>query len=288
MQHLEPHANTQASGLQLQRTAHPVQVIAVTAGKGGVGKTNVSANLAIALAKQKKRVMLLDADLGLANVDVLLGVHSKNNIGDVLAGECQLTDIIVEGPGGIKIIPSSSGTQALTQLSSLEHSGIISAFGELSQHLDVLVIDTAAGISDSVVSFTRSAQEVVVVVCDEPTSITDAYALIKVMSRDHNVNRFHVLANMVNTAKEGRDLFVKLNRVTDQFLNVQLDYLGAISFDEYLRKAVKQQKPVITAYPSSQCSREIKKIAEKVAEWPVNFTDNGNTRFFLEQLITMN
>ncbi len=163
---------------------HPVQVIAVTGGKGGVGKTNVSVNLSLALAELGRRVMLLDADLGLANVDVLLGLTPKHTLADVIEGRCELRDVLLQGPGGIRIVPAASGTQSMVHLSPAQHAGLIQAFSDIGDNLDVLVIDTAAGIGESVVSFVRAAQEVLLVVCDEPTSITDAYALIKLLNRD--------------------------------------------------------------------------------------------------------
>jgi len=150
---------------------HPVQVIAVTGGKGGVGKTNVSVNLSLALAELGRRVMLLDADLGLANVDVLLGLTPKRTLADVIEGRCELRDVMLQGPGGVRIVPAASGTQSMVHLAPAQHAGLIQAFSEVGDNLDVLVIDTAAGIGDSVVSFVRAAQEVLLVVCDEPTSI---------------------------------------------------------------------------------------------------------------------
>ena len=173
---------------------NPVKVIAVTSGKGGVGKTNVSVNLSVAMSDAGKRVMLLDADLGLANVDVLLGLQPHSNLSHVIDGERNLEEIIVEGPGGLMIVPASSGITRLASLTPAEHGGLIRAFSELSHPLDVLIVDTAAGVSDAVISFTRAAQEVIVVVCDEPASITDAYALIKVLNRDYGLHRFQVLA----------------------------------------------------------------------------------------------
>lgn len=288
MQRFEKQQMDQAHGLRTGYRQKPVQVIAVTAGKGGVGKTNVSVNLAVSLSKANQRVMLLDADLGLANVDVLLSLHAKQNIADVMSGECDLQDIVIEGPSGIKVIPASSGTQTLSQLTHLDHAGLINAFNDFADDLDYLIIDTAAGISDTVTSFVRSAQEVVVVVCDEPTSITDAYALIKVLSKDYRVSKFHVLANMVQTAQEGRDLFAKLTRVADRFLNVSLDYMGYIPFDPYLRKSVKQQKSVTNAYPSSPSAREFKKIADTIVHWPANIDCSNQSTFFLERLISHN
>jgi len=178
---------------------HPVQVIAVTGGKGGIGKTNVSVNLSLALADMGRRVVLLDADLGLANVDVLLGLKPKATLADVLEGKCDLRDVMVTGPGGIRIVPAASGAANMVSLSPQQHAGLIQAFSEIGDNIDVLVVDTAAGIGDSVVSFVRAAQEALIVVCDEPTSITDAYALIKLLNRDHGMTRFRVLANMVGT-----------------------------------------------------------------------------------------
>lgn len=263
----------------------PVQVIAVTGGKGGVGKSNVSVNLAIALAEMGQRVVVLDADLGLANIDVLLGITSKRNIADVLSGECSLKDILVEGPAGIKIVPAASGTQKMVSLNAMEHAGLINAFSELAYDIDVLIVDTAAGISDGVVSFLRAAQEVLFVVCDEPTSITDAYALIKLMNRDYGVNRFRVLANMVRTPEEGRHLFSKLTKVADRFLDVALQYEGAIPYDEAVRKAVQRQRAVLDAYPRAKASLAYKALAQRTQSWPLPSSPRGHLEFFVERLV---
>ncbi|BCA95856.1 site-determining protein [Legionella antarctica] len=276
----------QASGLRNLSRTKPVKVIAVTAGKGGVGKSNVSVNLAVALAQLNKSVMLLDADLGLANVDIMLGLHTKYNLSHVIQGICHLSDIILQGPNGIRVIPAASGTEFMTQLTQAEHAGIIDAFNELTDDLDYMIIDTAAGISDTVLSFARSSQELIVVVCDEPTSLTDAYALIKVMSKRYEWIHFHVLANMVRSLKDGRDLFNKLFRVSEQFLDVHLNYLGAIPFDENVHKAVKKQKPVLVAYPDSPATASLRELAEAVNNWPFKPLLGGNTSFFLERLVS--
>lgn len=275
----------QASGLRNLSRTKPVRVIAVTAGKGGVGKSNVSVNLAVALAQLNKNVMLLDGDLGLANVDIMLGLHTKYNLSHVIQGICHLSDIILQGPSGIRVIPAASGTEFMTQLTPAEHAGIIDSFNELTDDLDYMIIDTAAGISDTVLSFTRSSQELIVVVCDEPTSLTDAYALIKVMSKRYEWTHFHILANMVRNLKDGRDLFNKLFRVSEQFLDVHLDYLGAIPFDEHVHKAVKKQKPVLIAYPDSSASASLRELAQGVNNWPFKPLLGGNTSFFLERLV---
>ncbi len=264
---------------------HPVQVIAVTGGKGGVGKTNVSVNLCMALADLGRRVMLMDADLGLANVDVLLGLKPQKTLADVIAGECELRDVLLQGPGGIRIVPAASGTQAMVSLSSMEHAGLIQAFSDISDNVDVLVVDTAAGIGDSVISFVRAAQEVLLVVCDEPTSITDAYALIKLLNRDYGIMRFRVLANMVHSPQEGRNLFAKLTKVTDRFLDVALQYVGAVPYDEVVRKAVQKQKAVYEAFPRSKAALAFKALAQKVDAWPLPANPRGHLEFFVERLV---
>lgn len=264
---------------------HPVQVIAVTGGKGGIGKTNVSVNLSLALAEMGRRVVLLDADLGLANVDVLLGLKHKATLADVLEGKCDLRDVLVTGPGGVRIVPAASGAANMVSLNHQQHAGLIQAFSEIGDNIDVLIVDTAAGIGDSVVSFVRAAQEVLVVVCDEPTSITDAYALIKLLNRDYGMTRFRVLANMVGTPQEGRMVFAKLAKVTDRFLDVALQYVGAIPFDEAVRKSVQKQRAVFEAFPRSKASLAIRAIAQKVDAWPLPANPRGHLEFFVERLV---
>ncbi len=263
----------------------PVKVIAVTGGKGGVGKTNVSVNLSLALGSLGHRTVLMDADLGLANVDVMLGLRPQYNISDVLDGTCALKDIMLDAGENVKIVPASSGTQEMTALSAHEHAELIHAFNEVADEIDALVIDTAAGISDSVVSFVKAAQEVLVVVCDEPTSITDAYALIKLLNRDYKMTRFRVLANMVRTEQEGRNMFGKLLTVTDRFLDVTLQYVGSIPYDENVRKAVQRQVAVLKAFPKSKAALAYRQLANKVNGWPVQTVPRGHLEFFVERLV---
>ncbi|MGR9051509.1 MAG: MinD/ParA family protein [Gammaproteobacteria bacterium] len=275
----------QAAGIRNMKTTHPVKVIAVTSGKGGVGKTNLSVNLGLALSALGRRVALLDADMGLANVDVLLGMYPKYNLSHVLKGEKSLNDIIVKGPSGLQVIPASSGLQHMSDLSTAEQAAIIRAFGDLDRDLDALIVDTAAGISPSVVNFARACQEVVIVVCDEPTSLTDAYAFVKLLNRDYGLSRFHILANMVATEQQGRALFLKLTKVTDRYLDVMLNLAGVVPFDENLRKSVQQQNPVFLSYPSSKASLALKQVAAQIDRWPLKAGAGGYLEFFVERMI---
>jgi flagellar biosynthesis protein FlhG len=276
----------QASSLRRMNQSRLIKVIAVTGGKGGVGKTNVTLNTAISLAQQGKRVMVLDADLGLANVDVLLGLRVEKNLSHVLSGECTLDEVLVEGPYGIKIAPASSGSQSMTELTPTEHAGLIRAFSELQSQIDVLIVDTAAGISDMVLSFSKAAQDIIMVVCDEPTSLTDAYALIKILNKEHGIFRFKIVANMVRSMREGDELFSKLTKVTNRFLDVALELVAVIPFDENVRKSVRKQKAIVEAFPTSPAAMAIRRLAKNTIQWPIPNQPGGHLEFFLEQLVT--
>lgn len=275
----------QASSLRRMNQSRLIKVIAVTGGKGGVGKTNITLNTAISMAKMGKRVMVLDADLGLANVDVMLGLRVEKNLSHVLSGECTLDDVLVQGPHGVLIAPATSGTQAMTELSATEHAGLIRAFSELRTNIDVLIVDTAAGISDMVLSFSRASQDIMMVVCDEPTSLTDAYALIKLLNREHGVFKFKIVANMVRNMREGQELFAKLSKVTNRFLDVALELVATVPYDENIRKSVRRQKAIVDAFPSSPASVAIKGLADKALHWPIPNQPGGHLEFFLEQLV---
>lgn len=275
----------QAQGIRQLNASQPVRVIAVTSGKGGVGKSNITVNLAVAMSQSGERVMVMDADMGLANIDVLLGVSPKLNLSHVIQGECSLEETIIDGPAGIKIIPASSGSASMSDLTPAENAGVIRSFSELTQPVDTLIIDTAAGLSDSVVSYLRAAREIIVVVCDEPASITDAYAMIKVMNRDYGIQRFHVLSNQAVGIAQGRELYMKLARVSDKYLDVTLDFLGSVPYDDYLKKAVQKQKCVIEIYPRSPSALAFRQIAKKALQWPIPKTMEGHLEFFIERLI---
>ncbi len=280
--------NNIMNSAQLSAAEHKVRCIAITGGKGGVGKTNISINLATSFSQLNKRVILLDADFGLANVDVVLGLAPENNLLHVLENKCSLQDILLDGPENIKIVPASSGIKRMANLNSLEQSGLISAFSEIGDQVDVMIIDTAAGISDSVVHFARAAGEVVVVVCDEPASIADAYALIKVLSRDYAVNKVSVISNQVESKAHGEMLFNQMLKVINKYLDVSVSYLGAVPEDVYLKKAVKRQLAVTSAYPRSRASEAFREIAKKMNGRKIEEFSSGNLEFFAEQLVNIN
>jgi flagellar biosynthesis protein FlhG len=278
-------SRNQAETLMQLNSSRPVKVIAVTGGKGGVGKTTVSANLAVSIASQGRDVMLVDADLGLANVDVVLGLHTRFHLGHVVKGECSLEDAIVTGPHGLQVVPAASGIKHMANLSDAEQVGIIRAFSDLYHRVEVLVVDTAAGLHDSVLTFSQAAHHVVVVVCDEPASITDAYGLIKVLSREHGVQRFQILANQTRRAGEGPELYQKIARVCDRFLNVNLEFAGSVPYDEFLRRAVQRQTAVVEAYPASISSMALKNLALKADKWSVPKGARGHLEFFVERMV---
>ncbi|WP_240732594.1 MinD/ParA family protein [Dyella terrae] len=243
------------------------RAITVAGGKGGVGKSTVAVNLGMSLAMAGRDVMLLDADMGLANVDVLLGLSPSRHIGHLLDGTCGLKDLLLPAPHGLKVIPAGSGARRLAQMGTGEHAAVIRAFDELQDPPEYLLVDTAAGVSDNVVMFAAAADDVVLVVCDEPASLTDAYALTKVLSRDFRVRRFHVVANMVRHAGEARALYDKLARVCDRFLDVALDFMGTVPYDEHLRQAIRRQSAVVDMWPASRASRGFKQLAGVVDTW---------------------
>jgi flagellar biosynthesis protein FlhG len=271
--------------LENNKKMSAVKVIAVSSGKGGVGKTNVSVNLACQLARRGRRVLLMDADLGLANVDIMLGLRPKWNLSHVLEGKCTMQEVLVEGPNGIAIIPAASGIKKMAELGADQHAAIVRSVSELNDEYDVMIVDTAAGISDSVVTFSQASQYVLVVVTDELTSMADAYALIKVMNRDAGIQRFKILRNMVDGLDQARDGFERLNEVAQRFLDVTLEYAGYVPRDPYLIKADSRQKAVSDLYPGAESSLAFRKLAETVDKWEMPSGPSGKIEFFVDRLI---
>ena len=244
------------------------RVIAVTSGKGGVGKTSLSVNLAIMLSRMGKRVVVFDADFGLANVEVMLGIRPRYNLLDVIHNEKRIEEIITEGPNKIGFISGGSGVSELATLDSECIQSLILELTKLDTMYDVVIIDTGAGITDSVMEFVMVSPEVLLVVTQEPTSITDAYSLLKVLRRKEKFNplykKIHVVANRVDDADEGLEIFNKINTVSTKFLNTKLQYLGAVVQDRNASMAIIEQKPMVIAFPQSQASKDMTQVAYKL------------------------
>lgn len=277
--------STQSSNLKKTMQRKAPKVVAVCSGKGGVGKTNVAANLAVALSNRGRNTCLFDADISLANVDVLLGLQPLFNLSHVVSGEADLRSTIINGPGGIRIVPASSGSFAMTDLPVAGQVGIIQAFSELADQPEILVVDTAAGISPNVARFVQAAQHPIVVVRDEPASLTDAYALIKVFSQNYGISRFQVVTNQSRHRGDGRHLFQKLSRVTDHYLDVVLRHAGDIPEDRYLAKAVQEQRAVVEAYPRSDSGAAFLELASHIDKLPSAREASGGIEFFFERLL---
>jgi flagellar biosynthesis protein FlhG len=282
------HRRDQKSGTsgtrsRIKRTTN-ARVFAITSGKGGVGKTSIVANLGYAITKLGKKVLILDADLGLGNLDVLLGLAPRFNLSHVIMGEKSIEDILIEGPGEMKILPASSGIQELTNLTRKQKINVLTQLDQLIDSVDIFFIDTAAGISSNVMDFNVTAQDIVVVVSPEPTSITDAYALMKVLSLKYSEKVCKLLVNMTKREEEGREVFRQLHLVTDRFLDIQIEYLGCILNDENVTKGIKSQKIVSQLYPDTQASRCFRDLARKITAMPALNCPKDGSNLFLRHL----
>lgn len=262
-----------------------MRVIAVTGGKGGIGKTTLSVNLAIAMAKLQKKVMLFDADLGLANVDVLLGLNPAHNISDFLTGTCALNEVCMTGPHGLKIIPSSSGIQKFVELSVFESAELIRSFSVLSDQLDYLFIDMASGISTQVIDFTHAAQDILIIVCNDPSSLMDSYAIMKILHQKYARSRFGVVVNNVLNQREGFDVFSHFQAASSKFINVNMNYLGFVPQDDYVHLAARERNAVVDQFPQSDAAKAISNVAHNISEWHDERMIPGGIHFFFDRFI---
>jgi len=260
-----------------------VKTIAIA---GGVGKTNVAVNLAIAMRKLGREVMILDAEQGLSNIDVLFRLAPKHNIQHVLQGAMALRDVVVEGPHGVQILPVGSGVQELTALDEFQRMKLLEAFDTYDGDIDVLLINTAAGISENVAFFCIAAQEIVVVTSPEPTAIADAYALIEALYTRYQENEFHVLVNSVKGPEEAVEAFRRLSLATEKFLSISLDYLGYLPYNGSVPSAIRSQGPFITMYPQNQISRRITEIAKRFLGRTETEKVKGTLQFFIGNLLS--
>jgi flagellar biosynthesis protein FlhG len=257
-----------------------MRVISVTSGKGGVGKSSVVANLATTLAARGQKVLLLDGDFGLANLDIMLDVRSKGTIHDVLHGNLDPMDILAHVGPNLDVLPASSGVLEMTNLGLEDKARLLEIMQSLEDHYDYLLIDTGAGISDDVTWLNSSASEVIVVATPEPTSITDAYALIKVMNQKHKLKDFQLLVNQARSENEALRVYQQITAVSDRFLNVAIDYMGHLLWDDLMTHAVRQRKPIVSAYPSSNAAKNFQRLADTFAKPLERTVASGNVQFF--------
>ncbi|MCB0318341.1 MAG: MinD/ParA family protein [Bdellovibrionales bacterium] len=263
------------------------RVISFTSGKGGVGKTNCLVNTAIALAREGKSVLVLDADLGLANVDVLLGISPQYTINDVLNGTKTLQEIMLDGPEGISVIPAASGIESICNLSTSQRMFLLDAIEEVAYKYDYLLIDTQAGIGADVMFFNNASSEIVCVINEEPTSLTDAYALIKVLSRDYGEKNISVLANNVPNEESGLRAFKRLQSAVERFLHINLKYIGFVPRDKAVLSALSDQRAVLELYPSSPAGIAFSRVARQLDSDFINLRVKGGIQFFFRSLLEM-
>ncbi|MGB1402288.1 MAG: MinD/ParA family protein [Porticoccaceae bacterium] len=262
------------------------QIIGIASGKGGVGKTTVSVNLAVMLASMGKKVMLFDADLGLANAQLALGCRTPFNFSHVLSGEKTVKEIIIDGPMGVKLVPGASGIQHMASLNQVETAGIIQAFSDIEEELDYFIVDLAAGLSDTVMTFLRACQHRFIVLKNEPSSIADAYGTVKVMIQDYQLDNIALIPNGVFSQDEGERLYGSINSVIQNFLGNRVDYLHSITQDEMVLRAIKASQPLVSFAPSSIASRDFRALGKAVNNLDKTVSMSGGLQFFIERLAT--
>lgn len=260
-------------------------VYSITSGKGGVGKTAVVANLAYVLASQGKKVLILDADLGLANIDVVFGLSPIYNLNHFFSGDHDLQEIMVDGPLGIKILPAGSGIQNFTRLDAHQKMRLLDGLDSMHTHFDYVLIDTEAGISENVTYFNTAAQEILVVTTPEPTAITDAYALMKLLSTQFHERNFNLVVNQIRTEDDALDVYRKLTMVANRYLDISIDFLGSIPEDRQMIDAIKKQKVISELHPGSKVTLAFQQLAQRICLEPAQGAPKGNLQFFWKKLL---
>ena len=261
------------------------RVFAITSGKGGVGKTAVVANLAVLLARMGKRVLILDADLGLANIDVVFGLAPGHNLNHFFTGEQPLEAILTDGPEGIKILPAGSGVQRFTRLDSEQKLRLLEALDGMNNDFDFVLIDTEAGISENVTYFNTAAHEILVVTTPEPTAITDAYALMKLLSNQYHEKHFNLIVNFIKTEEEALDVYRKLTMVANRYLDIAIDYIGSIPRDKLMVEAIRRQQVLVQLFPDSKTTGAFEALARTIMQEPQTIEPKGSIQFFWKRLL---
>ncbi len=279
--------NSHRSGPLPQKNDQPTSVYAITSGKGGVGKTAVVANLAFVLACMGKKVLILDADLGLANIDVVFGISPNYNLNHFFNGEQDLQGIMVDGPMGIKILPAGSGIQNFTNLDSHQKMRLLDGLDNMQHHFDFVLIDTEAGISENVTYFNTAAQEILVVTTPDPTAITDAYALMKLLSTQYHEKNFNLVVNQIDREDDALDVYRKLTMVANRYLDISIDYLGSIPADRQMVESIRKQKVISELYPNSKITQSFRQLAGRICSEPTQSSPKGNLQFFWKKLLHM-
>lgn len=273
------------SSQEQERIPAPVQTLSIVSGKGGDGRTTIAINLAIGFALKNAGVVLFDGNLSLGSIDSSLNLQQRFNVADLVADEKDINDISVAGPYGITLVPSCHGNPEMSHLSQIQHQGIINSFSQLRAGADIMLIDNEAGISRSVLDFTYAAREVLLVVCDEPTSLNNSFATIKTLSENRECNRFRVITNKVDSSQHGLEIYSELCRRTDRYLDVLVEYCGCIPFDDALTEASRSGKAVAENNAGSRSARSIERLVEKIMKWPKPSSVKGHPEFFLERLV---
>ncbi|CAG37406.1 related to flagellar biosynthesis protein (FlhG) [Desulfotalea psychrophila LSv54] len=266
-------------------TARDTTVYSITSGKGGVGKTAITANLAYSLALCGKKVLILDADLGLANIDVVFGLTPRYNLNHFFAGEQDLESILIEGPLGIQILPAGSGIPNFTHLSSDLKRRLLQGLDAMHSRFDYVLIDTEAGISDNVTYFNTTAQEIMVITTPEPTAITDAYALMKLLSTQFHEKKFNLVVNQIESEDDALDVYRKLTLVSNRYLDISIDYLGSIPQDRQMIDAIRRQRVLSELQPGSKVATSFSRLAGRICVEPNNRHHKGNVQFFWQRLL---
>lgn len=262
---------------------HPFQVLGVTSGKGGVGKTNLTVNLAIQLGKLGRQVLVIDADMGLANVDILMDETPKRTLEHVVLGEDKIEDVLVESKYGVTILPGASGVSALTNLDQTQRMRLLQAVDGIDERFDTLIVDTPAGIGSNAAFFASAVQDVMVIATPEPTSMTDAYAMIKVLNRTYGIERVGLVLNQVDSIAEAQDVYLRLTGLTSRFLNVMVELIGWLPLDVSVRHSVMLQRPISVQFPNSPYSVAVHKMAQKMMMRPQSQV-TGRLQFFWNRL----